>query len=930
MADGKVVYQIIGDNSAFQKTIDETKNIAAQGLGAVSDIGKTAMQGIAAGMAAAGTVAAAGIKEAVDASIEFESAFAGVKKTVNEVVDENGNVTYSYEMLSDAIRSLATEIPATTTEIAGVAEAAGQLGIQTENIMGFTETMIALGESTNLSSDEAASSLAQFANIVGMSQGDFDKLGSSIVALGNNFATTEADIVNMAMRLAGAGETVGLTEAEILGVATALSSVGIEAEMGGSAFSKLMVNMKVAAETGTNANSVIAKTGMSLRELQLFADQDAKGFKALANSMGMTSGELKSLMGNAEDMQNFAAVMGMTGSQFSKAFEQDAVGAINTFINGLATAEERGTSAIAVLDSMGITEVRLRDALLRAANAGDLLSDAVALGTEAWEENTALANEAGQRYATTESQIAMLKNAVNDLGITVGDSLNGTLLDGIDIARDWIAQLSAGFETGGLSGAVESLGGIFADAVGIIMESAPGIIEAVSGLILQLLGALTDNMPQLLDAGYMLLENLVTGFHEALPMISEIVQQIAPLLVEGFIQYEGMIMEVGLTILTALVQGIAENIDQITASATTVLENLVLSLTENLPLLIQGAIDIIIGLGNFLAENAPMLIDAATQLITALVGLIGENLDPIIECAVAILMAICNGLIENLPELVTAAVDLINYLVIALVENAPLLLDSAAQLIAQLAMGLIECLPSLAEQIPMLVLAIVDAIIANAPQLLSAAAQIIAQLVLGLAAAGMQLIQSGGELVMKLIDGLWERFGSLEGDIRLIVTKIVEAVSDFVSDFISVGGDLMQGLINGIKAKIEAGVKAIKEAVGKIVDAAKGLLGIESPSKVFKYIGQMTDEGLAVGVNDYADIPLKAVRKLTTDVIGTAKINIPDMHALETGLNFVHDAQSTITVQNVMSGTLEVDGYTLANIVLRNLDDAGAFTLRGA
>lgn len=106
--------------------------------------------------------------------------------------------------------------------------------------MNFTEVMVNLGESTNLSAEEAASALAKFANITGMSADDYERLGSVIVDLGNNFATTEADIVNMAMRLASTGEITGLSQSQMMAVATALNSVGIEAEAGGSAFSKLL------------------------------------------------------------------------------------------------------------------------------------------------------------------------------------------------------------------------------------------------------------------------------------------------------------------------------------------------------------------------------------------------------------------------------------------------------------------------------------------------------------------------------------------------------------------------------------------------------------------------------------------------------------------------------------------------------------------
>ena len=64
---------------------------------------------------------------------------------------------------------------------------------------------------------------------------------------------------------------------------------------------------------------------------------------------------------------------------------------------------------------MGITEIRQRDALLRAAGASDVFSKALEIGTQAWDENTALANEASQRYETLESKLSMMKNSASAL-----------------------------------------------------------------------------------------------------------------------------------------------------------------------------------------------------------------------------------------------------------------------------------------------------------------------------------------------------------------------------------------------------------------------------------------------------------------------------------------------------------------------------------
>lgn len=362
----------------------------------------------------------AGLTLSLKSAVDFEDAFTGVIKTV-DATDEQ------IEELRKGIIAMSTELPASTTEISSVAEAAGQLGIQTDNILSFTKAMIDLGESTNLTADEAASQLAKFANIMQMSQKDFDKLGSTIVDLGNNFATTEADIVAMAMRLAGAGKQVGLTEGEVLGLATALSSVGIEAEMGGSAISKAMVKMQNAVELGGDKlNAVLKKTGMTLRELELMAANDSKGFKEMSQSIGMTSTEVKQLITAGTNLEDFAKVSGMTTTQFKKAWKEDAAGALSAFIKGLGDAENKGESAISMLSEMGLTEVRLRDSLLRAANAGNLFNDAISTGNNAWKNNTALTNEANKRYSTLKSQFDIMINKIKAMAINLGTKMMPT------------------------------------------------------------------------------------------------------------------------------------------------------------------------------------------------------------------------------------------------------------------------------------------------------------------------------------------------------------------------------------------------------------------------------------------------------------------------------------------------------------------------
>ncbi len=335
-----------------------------------------AIEGLAGALAAAGITAT--LKEITDAliaaskaSLEFESAFTGVTKTVDGTEAE-------LKVIADGIKQMALEIPKSTTEIAGVAEAAGQLGIKTKDILAFTEVMTNLGVATNLTAQEAATMLAQFANITQMDASKYSNLGAAIVDLGNNFATTESKITEMSLRLAGAATIAGFAETDILGIAAAVASLGIEAQAGGSSISKLISTLQAAVETGAG-------------------------------------------------LEDFAKTAGMSAKEFAYLWGTDAVGALQAFIIGLGNAEKSGKSAIVTLDNLGITEIRMRQAILGLANSGDLLTRSVETANKAWTENAALTVEAQKRYATTESKFALFKNSVNNLSIAIGDRLNPML-----------------------------------------------------------------------------------------------------------------------------------------------------------------------------------------------------------------------------------------------------------------------------------------------------------------------------------------------------------------------------------------------------------------------------------------------------------------------------------------------------------------------
>ena len=321
------------------------------------------------------------------ASMDFESAITGVAKTT-DLTDEE------LAAMSDSIKAMSTEIPATTEEIAAVAEAAGQLGIQKDVLLDFTEIMTMLGTATNMTADEAATALARFANITGMATDNYGRLGSVIVDLGNNFATTESEIVAMGTRLASAGKLAGLTEPEIMALAAAISSVGIEAEAGGTAMTQTLNAIEKA----------VAKGG--------------------------------------DDLAEFARIAGMSSEEFSSAWKNDAMSALTSFIGGLGKLDEQGESTVLVLEDLGLTGIRQSNMLKSLGLAADQMTGAVNTANTAWQQNTALTNEANKRYATAQSRLTMMQNAYNNLKVAIGDAYTPALSEAYGVGTKVLNEIT--------------------------------------------------------------------------------------------------------------------------------------------------------------------------------------------------------------------------------------------------------------------------------------------------------------------------------------------------------------------------------------------------------------------------------------------------------------------------------------------------------
>lgn len=362
-----------GFSSAFTQGSKQIDNMKAK-LEALNSAGSTGdiLGGVAAALETVGVMKGLEatyetLKECAQASIEFESAMTGVSKTTDMSASE-------LQAMSEAVMKLSTEIPVTTTELANVMEVAGQLGISKDNLLDFSTVMSQLATATTMTADEAATMLAQFANITQMDPSQYSNLASAVVDLGNNYATTEQKIIDMGQGIAAAGSLAGMSEADMMGLSAAVTSLGIETAAGSTSMSKLISKLNTAVETG-------------------------------------------------EGLESFASVAGMSAQQFAQAWGDDAANALATFITGLNDVERNGASANVILGELGITETRMQRMILSLAGSGDLMANAITTANKAFRENTALSAEAEKRYATTESRLTMLSNAANNVKISIGDAL---------------------------------------------------------------------------------------------------------------------------------------------------------------------------------------------------------------------------------------------------------------------------------------------------------------------------------------------------------------------------------------------------------------------------------------------------------------------------------------------------------------------------
>lgn len=334
-----------------------------------------------------GPLAALGIKS-FNLAQEYETAMTRLQIASQATDDE-------IAILNDTILRMSGEIPFTYVEIADMMKTLSEAGVPISNLEKIAQQFLALKSISDID-DDGITNMIRFMEIMKIPLDDIDQFSSALFSLGINSVATSSEIFEMANRMASTGSLAGFSAQEILALATAYTSLGINAEAGGTASNKLMKEFQLAAETGNGAKA---------------------------------------------SLEQLAGVMGITEEKFISMQKTDPAGLMLNFFDSLTKGGAEGNaSVLALLDSLGITEARLSALAATAANNPDFFSEMLAYAEQAWSDTSAAADATDKAFSTsaanTKTSLNEMENAAADVGENVIDAVQPI----IDVVADLATQ----------------------------------------------------------------------------------------------------------------------------------------------------------------------------------------------------------------------------------------------------------------------------------------------------------------------------------------------------------------------------------------------------------------------------------------------------------------------------------------------------------
>ena len=360
--------------------------------------------------------------------------------------------------------------------------------------------------------------------------------------------------------------------------------------------------------------------------------------------------------------------------------------------------------------------------------------------------------------------------------------------------------------------------------------------------------------------------------------------------------------------ITGIMDGITEiltgSTDEGLAKISESISKMIGQINTMLPKVMEVAQGIVQGLGQAIIENLPVIIETGTQIVVNLLTGIIQALPDLIKAGVEAITTLSNGITQSIPDLIPVIVDVVFAIADTLIDNAPQLLEAALQLMIGLGEGLIQAIPEVIERIPEIIAKLVDKIIEMIPQI---------------SAAGEKLLSS-------LVENLPTIISHITAAVPKIIDSLLKLFSQAVPKLVEVGVNLIKGIGQGLLKGLPEVIKQAKQVAGDILNSIKDFFHISSPSKVMMEFGRFLDQGLAVGIEDEADTPIRKMIGMSEDLsdafapklsMGNLQIPRPDLSGRHFGNPIETVTSASRSVPEQITVVLELDKQPLGKAVFK-------------
>jgi TP901 family phage tail tape measure protein len=790
-------------------------------------------------------------------------------------LDDASEKTSSFgSKVSSALKVATTAVATASTAVVGIAktsvetgatfdssmaQVAATMGTTVDNIQNLRDFALEMGSTTAFSASQAADAL----NYMALAGYDADESMAALPNVLNLAASGGIDLATASDMVTDAQSALGLTMDESTELVNKMAAAASSSNTSVSQLGDAILTI------GGTAKDLAGGTTELSTALGILADNGIKGAEGGTH--------LRNIMLSLESPTDTAAAaladlgVEVFDAEGNMRSLEDIFGDLNTAMDGMTTAEK--TNLISTVFNK--TDIASANALL-------------ATSTDRWEElSEAIENSAGAAEAMAGTQldnlngdVTLFQSALEGAEILISDQLTPTLRGFVQFGSSAISTLSEAFQEGGLSGAMDALGGILTDGIQMVVEMVPKVVEVGSQLLGALLQGIINNLPTIVTGAMQIITTLATGLTSFIPTIIPTI----------------------ISILTQITQ----------------------TLTDNLPLLVQSALEIVTTLGDSIKNDLPLLVEAAFNIITTILNGIIDNVGELLPAIAEVMVELSTDIIEMLPDLVPTIIEIVMQITTTIIENVDLLLEAVLEVILTLADGIVDNLPTIATSAVKIMATLISGIAKKIPELLTSAASIIAKLTAGLLGHFPELLQKGKDAVSKIIDGIKAKLSDVTQKGKDIIDAVKNGVMGKIEAAKDWGKDLISNFVSGITEKWQK----LKSTVSNVAQTVKNFLGFSEPeegplSNFHTYAPDMM-ELFAKGIADNEDIVTDQITKsfdfgkIGVDVgsidFGTANVDFASSglgmqqasvkSMVSNAIDNTNGNNFTIVVQSVLDGTI--------------------------